>query len=309
MLKNDFWDLSRRPYTQLKLKILEEYLWKWAQIFFSIASKNKNWQTWQDIYYVDCFAGRGKYHCNGKENIITGSPLIALACALEFQQNQKYDGVKMHCIFVEKIKKYSQDLEKFCKPYMGKVDFEIYNEKDFNDVITDIINRVNYHPTFFFIDPAGIKELKRGNLKKIIERKGATDILLNYIKNGVERITGLTKKKIPEILNEKLSEKDIKTIKCLADFYGSTIFDKLDVTEKERLKEWANSIFKNSKLNERLVFNMPYLHKSDNIYYLLFASREPIAKKVILSIFKKAKETTYQGQSKFWPSEDNEFEL
>jgi len=54
---------------------------------------------------------------------------------------------------------------------------------------------------------------------------------------------------------------------------------------------------------------MPYLHKSDNIYYLLFASRKPVAKKVILSIFKKAKEKTYQGQGKLWTSEDKDFEL
>jgi len=309
MAKNDFWDLSHRPYTQLKLKILKEYLWIWAKIFFSTASKNKNWAAYQDIYYIDCFAGRGKYHYNGQKDIILGSPLIALECASKFQQNQKYDGIKMHCIFIEKIRKCSQDLEKFCEPYIGKVDFEIYKEKDFNNVITNIINKINYHPTFFLIDPDGIKELKRGSLEKIVGRKGATDILLNYIKGGVERITGLTKKKISKILNKKVSEKDIKTIKCLTDFFGLTIFDKLDATEKERLKEWADSIFKSSRLSERVVFNMPYLHKSDNIYYLLFASRNPVAKKVILSIFKKAKETTYQGQGRLWTSEDKEFEL
>lgn len=309
MTKNDFWDLSHRPYTQLKLKILKEYLWIWAKIFFSTASKNKNWTAYQDIYYIDCFAGRGKYHCNGQKDIIDGSPLIALECALKFQQNQKYEGVKMHCIFVEKIKKNSQNLERFCKAYTGKVDFEVYEEKDFNDVINDIITKVNYHPTFFLIDPDGIKELKRGSLEKIVGRKGATDILLNYIKGGVERITGLTKKKISEILNKKVSEKDIKTIRCLTEFYGLDIFKELNSTEKERLKEWANSIFKNSKLEQRAVFNMPYLHKSDNIYYLLFASRNLVAKKLILTIFKKAKEITYQGQSKFWTSEDKEFEL
>ena len=309
MAKNDFWDLSRRPYTRLKLKILKEYLWVWAKIFFNTASKNKDWTGYQDIYYIDCFAGRGKYHYDGQKDIINGSPLIALECASKFQQDTKYEGVKMHCIFVERYKKCSQDLEKFCEPYKGKVDFGIYKEKDFNDVIPDIINRINYHPAFFFIDPDGIKELKKESLEKIISRKSATDILLNYIKGGVERITGLTKKKIPEILNQEVSEKDIKAIKCLTDFYGLSIFDKLNATEKERLQEWTNSLLQSSSLKEKAVFDMPYLHKSDNIYYLLFASRKPVAKKVILSIFKKAKETTYQGQGKLWPSDDKEFEL
>lgn len=309
MSKNDFWDLSRRPYTQLKLKILKKYLDFWARVFFSQASKNKSFKNWQDVYYIDCFARRGKYHCNDQKDIIDGSPLIALKCASEFQQNKNYEGVKMHCIFVEKIKKCSQDLEKFCEPYKGKVDFETYKEKDFNNVLSEILNKINYHPAFFFVDPDGIKELKKESLEKIVSRKGATDILLNYIKGGVERITGLTKKKIPEIVNQKISAKDIKTIKCLTDFYGLSIFKKLDSTEKERLKEWTNSLLQNSSLKEIAVFDMPYLHKSDNIYYLLFASRKRVAKKVILSIFKKAKEITYQGQRKLWASEDKEFEL
>ena len=309
MAKNDFWNLSCRPYTQLKLKILKEYLDFWARVFFSQASKHKNWREYQDIYYIDCFAGRGKYHCNGQKDVIDGSPLIALKCASEFQKNPKYKDVKMHCVFVEKYKKISQDLEKFCEPYKEKVDFEIYKEKDFNSVIQNIIDKINYHPTFFFIDPDGIKELKKGSLEKIVNRKGATDILLNYIKGGVERIAGLAKKKIPEILNQKVSAKDIKTIKCLTDFYGLGIFNKLNATEKQRLKEWTNSLLQSSSLKEIAVFDMPYLHKSDNIYYLLFASRKPVAKKVILSIFKKAKEKTYQGQGKLWTSEDKDFEL
>lgn len=309
MAKNNFWDLTYRPYTQLKLRILKEYLCAWAKIFFSIASKHKNWNKYQNIYYIDCFAGRGKYNCNNQKDTINGSPLIALECALTLQQDQKYNGVKMHCIFIERFKKCSQDLEKFCEPYKGKVDFYIYKEKDFNSVIQEIISKINYHPTFFFIDPDGIKELKKESLEKIINRNGATDILLNYIKGGVERITGLAKKKLPQISNNKITEKDIKTIKCLTDFYGLNIFNKLNSTEKERLKDWTDSLLKSTNLKEVAVFDMPYLHKSDNIYYLLFASRKKVGKKVILSIFKKAKETTYQGQSKLWISNDEEFEL
>jgi len=106
MSKNDFWNLSCRPYTQLKLKILKEYLDFWARVFFSQASKNKDWKKYQDIYYIDCFAGRGKYHYNGQKDVINGSPLIALNCTSEFQKNPKYKGVKMHCVFVERYKKF-----------------------------------------------------------------------------------------------------------------------------------------------------------------------------------------------------------
>jgi three-Cys-motif partner protein len=307
MTKHDFWDLTARPYTQLKLKMLEEYLQAWAKIFFSIAGR-QGYKNWQEIYYVDCFAGRGKYHKDGQKNAISGSPLIALKCALDFQQNPRYKGVKMNCIFIENDKKTAKELEGFCGPYKDLVNYEV-RLGDFKDIILEIIEKINYHPAFFFIDPDGIKELKRESVEQIVNRKGPTDIFLNYIKGGVERITGLAKKKIPEITNQKISAKDIKTIQCLTDFYGLNIFNKLDSTEKERLKEWTTSLLQSSSLKEIAVFDMPYLHKSDTIYYLLFASRKPVAKKVILSIFKKAKQTTYQGQTRLGIFDEKEFEL
>jgi len=154
MSKTDFWDLTNRPYTQLKLRILKDYLREWVKIFFSTASKHKNWSGYQDIYYIDCFAGRGKYHYNGKKDVIDGSPLIALKHALHFQRDQRYQGVKLHCIFIESDKSNSSCLEKFCEPYKKEVDIEIYKESDFNKVIPDIINKINYHPALFFIDHA-----------------------------------------------------------------------------------------------------------------------------------------------------------
>src|SRR4030042_2629236 len=189
MSQKNYWDLTNRPYTKLKLRILKEYLQAWASIIFNQAFTHK-WSKWQDVYYVDCFCGRGKYHNNGKENIIKGSPLIALECAENFQT--KYNGIRMHCLFVEISSKSCARLKKFCEPYRSKVDYKIFNEKDFNQELPNILNIINGHPAFFFIDPDGIKELKKENLKKIVARNVATDLLINYIKGGVERIVGLT---------------------------------------------------------------------------------------------------------------------
>lgn len=308
MAKNNFWDLTYRPYTQLKFKILEDYLRAWATIFFHQASEHHNWEAWQELYYVDCFAGRGKYHKDDEEDVIGGSPLIALKCALGFQQNPKYREVKMNCIFIENDVKIALKLEEFCESYRGIVNYEIH-KGDFNVIISGIIKKINHHPAFFFVDPDGIKELKRKSIEEIVNRNGATDILLNYIKGGVERITGLARKKLPEILNQTVSPGDIKTITNLTDFYGLGIFDKFNSTERERLREWTESIFKSSILKEIAAFDMPYLHKSDIIYYLLFASRKPVAKKIILQIFKKAKKISYRGQVRLDIFNKKEFEL
>lgn len=93
-----------------------------------------------------------------------------------------------------------------------------------------------------FVDPDGIKELKRDSVEKIVNRKCATDILLNYIKGGVERIVGLAKKDVADVINKGGLEKYVKTLNCLKDFSGLEVFDKLNLTERERLKDWTESI-------------------------------------------------------------------
>ncbi|MCX6813391.1 MAG: three-Cys-motif partner protein TcmP [Candidatus Azambacteria bacterium] len=70
----DFWNITNKPQTKTKLKILEDYLHAWAKILAK--------QSWcHEMYFVDCFAGRGKYHNEGKEDSVLGSPLIALEVA------------------------------------------------------------------------------------------------------------------------------------------------------------------------------------------------------------------------------------
>jgi len=310
MKNKNFWDISKRPYTQLKLKILNSYLCDcWAKIFFSQAEQHKDWRSWQKIYYIDCFAGRGKYHCGGKENCFNGSPLIALECAKRFQSNQRYKDIKMEGIFIEEQKGVADDLEKFCEKYKGITEFEIYKQKDINIIIDEVLNKIGNHPAFFLIDPDGIKELKKETIEKIVNRNGPTDILLNYIKGGVERISGLVKKEMDNIINQNISDKNLKTISRLTDFYGLEVFKHLNKTEKERLGEWTNSILKSGNLKEVAVFNMPYLHKSDNIYYLLFASRKPVAKKIMTQIFKEAKKVDYRGQTRMDIFGDSEFDI
>lgn len=306
---DNFWDLTHRPYTQLKLQILKEYLSAWAKIFFNQASAHKDWSNYQEVYYVDCFAGRGKYNLDGQKDVVNGSPLIALKCASELQKQPKYKGIKLKCILIEFDSRLANKLESFCEPFKGVVDYKIYKHEDFNQVINDVLKNIEGHPAFFFVDPDGIKELKKENIEQIVTRKGPTDVLLNYIKGGVERIAGLTKKHLPEILNHSAPEKYIKTIKTLTDFYGLKIFSDLNKTEQQRLKEWTNSILQSSQLKEVAVFDMQYKHKSDNIYYLLFASRKQVAKKIMTDIFKKAKTHDYKGQGRLPIYDEKSFDL
>jgi len=304
-IKN-FWDLTQRPYTQLKLKILKNYLSAWSKIFFATAAKHRDWANYQELYYVDCFAGRGKYDLDGRVDHVDGSPLIALECASIFQAQAKYSGIKLKCIFIEHGRALAEKLDEFCRLYEHKVDYQIFKNTDFNKAVPEVLQTIGGHPAFFFIDPDGIKELKKESLTQIVSRTGPTDILLNYIKGGVERIAGLTRKRLPDLLTRDVSAKDLKTITALTEFYGLDIFNNLDATEKERLKEWTSSILQSTQLKEVAVFDMPYRHRADNIYYLLFASRNKVAKKIMVDIFKQAKSHDYKGQGRLPGFIDNE---
>lgn len=303
-MRKDYWDLTQRPHTELKLTILEEYVYFWADFLLKLGIKNE-WKTFQEIYYIDCFAGRGKYHKDGAEDSIPGSPLIGLNCALAM--SKKYEGkAKVHCMLVEENKKNFQELEIFCEAYSGKVEFTLM-QRDFNECCEEIIGKIGQHPSFFFIDPGGI-QVKKETIQAIAKKEGPNDLLFNYIKGGPERITGLMKKTDLTNLDEKEALKRLKTFKTLEDFYGATIYNSLEKNEKERLQEWVETILKSGKLKECAVFDMPYPKRKDAIYYLLFASRKQVANKIIKHIFTKAKTTDYDGQARLFVPEDH-FEI
>lgn len=83
MKREDLWDITNKEQTQLKLDILEKYLKQWALIIG---------ETFSSGYYIDCFAGRGKYHKDGIKNSVLGSPLIAQKIGLEVQAKKQKKG-------------------------------------------------------------------------------------------------------------------------------------------------------------------------------------------------------------------------
>lgn len=85
MPKNDYWDLTNRPHTKLKLEIYKKYLDAWSVIFLTQ-------KYYEEVYIIDCFAGRGRYQENG--NLVDGSPLIAVKAAKKFQDTFNNKGNK-----------------------------------------------------------------------------------------------------------------------------------------------------------------------------------------------------------------------
>ena len=229
MSKKDPWDLTDRPHTKLKLEIYKKYLDSWCAIF-----KNQSWA--KEIFIIDCFAGQGYYKDNGK--VIDGSPLIAVKTVKKFQElfnlNKNKGCFKIKCIFIEENKKCVKNLKNILSPYSDCVDYEII-PSDFNKVICDIVKEINYKPTLFFIDPYGIKPVKKESIFSIVNKNGAKDILFNYMNEGVIRIAGLTRKCMEKKAKD-ITSKEIKTITNLTDFLGEECLDIIDENEIEILK-------------------------------------------------------------------------
>lgn len=292
----NYWTLKNRPHTKLKLDIYKKYLDVWCSIF----EKQK---FYEKVFVVDCFAGRGNYE--DETGLVDGSPLITVRAAKKFQEdflkmhNKNKSNFRIYCIFIEDKPEYVENLNKLLLACKDTVDFKII-AGDFNVVIDDVLKEIGYSPALFFIDPFGIKTLKRKSVESIVTKKGAKDILLNYIQEGIERIGGLAKKCLSKKL-EDISVKEIKTIKNLNDFMGN--LDCIGKEEGDTLKMYVEEVLKgnNKNVNDKdkldvLAFDMPYPNKSDAIYYLLFASRNKNAVKIVSQVYAKSKQVGLNGQ-------------
>ncbi len=281
MQKKDFWDITNKTQTKTKLKILNDYLSAWAKILAA--------QKWcQEMYFIDCFVGRGKYNNEGVKNSVLGSPLIALEIAKLVKEKYNKD---LKCIFVEKDKNAFQDLEKFVSPYIKRGFYVKCFNGDINKKIDDILPIISGKaPIFFFIDPAGINIYREMLVKMLNIPNVAKEFLINYICKGVERCLAFGKK-CKKNLPIDIQKMAIGNLRRIQDFFGED-WKNLTSEEKENLKIYLNifadyndKVAKKYELGAKII-DICY-NKGRNKYYLIFLSRNTGAKSIIEDIYKK----------------------
>lgn len=180
--------------TKIKHLAFKDYFKVWTDILGS----------WTPINYFDCFGGCGKYF-DKDGNVYYGSPILA---AQILSSNIKLKD-RFGFIIIEKEKKYIENLKKIFKDL--KINFEpSFINKEFNNVITqDILEKEKkLAPTFFLIDPFGIK-IKMNTLNGIMSLP-KSEILLNFMYNGVVRNLNVPQTK--EVLDNLYGSEDWK--KC-----------------------------------------------------------------------------------------------
>lgn len=133
--------------SRIKHKILTRYLPSWAVILGS---------AFDLLYYVDCFAGPGRYESDGEE--VDGSPIIAVNACKEFAI--KNSAKKLGVILVEDDVAQSKQLgESLASTLPYPPNFEVRPLlADSHAQIPKIIGGIKRRkaaPSFFLVDPYG----------------------------------------------------------------------------------------------------------------------------------------------------------
>lgn len=233
---------EKRTWSVVKDKILGWYL---------IPYLNKVKNLGRLIVIVDGFAGPGLY-----EDGSDGSPLIICKVI----ENLKSKGVKAIAILIDSneycFNKLKQSLKKF---EIEKLALPL--EGDFKTLVPKIIKATKDCPSFFFIDPFGIKGLEFNSLEEIFKKVNriSTEVLVNFNYKAL-----LREYKINPSLTDGVMG---------GDYYRNTLEDsKISDSDKEKkIIEMYKDKYKNFFT---YVGSCPVMYKDEQMakYHLIFAT-------------------------------------
>lgn len=205
---------QRREWSRWKHRLLKRYLGQFSAI---VGSAHKA------LYYVDAFAGEGKY----KEPPEEGSPVIAATIAADAAEKKR--AFSLQCINIEP--KFYDELCASTAEFSRSL---VENRKGtFADNLDSVLTTIGKQPALFFLDPFGHKGMEWEVVMRIIGRSpGAiTEVLLNFFITKIDLHAGYLRSK------EKQAAKFVARLDAL---FGTTEWQALwgstDVQEERILK-------------------------------------------------------------------------
>jgi len=245
-LKKDLFD-KKEIQTVSKHNIFENYLEPWAKII-----SNQRWV--EDAYYIDAFAGMGRYIKTGE----AGSPVIASDILLKFQKPT----CKFHCVCIEKDPKRYEMLEKVLKQFEGRLDIEKHNG-EFLDFLNEILDKIGKSPTFFFIDPEGFSGMDFDKIKTILSLP-YKEILINFQYNAIQR--WLKASKVEQTISKLFGTSDYKKAK-----------NEIDLIELYKRQIRKKNCFV-------WYFRNKFPRKNRTLYYLVYATKNITGFKIMKDV-------------------------
>ena len=238
-----------RDYQEIKHRILRNFLPPWSAKLGSMARSGSG-----VIWYVDGFAGEGKYK-DGSD----GSPLLGLRMAEQIQEANR--GYKLACYFVEKSPTRWRSLEELAQPF-GSDGILVVNQRgEFSSLLTDIEEETRRSPMLLFVDPFGISPLKYGPFRVLLGRRQPLDLILTFQHKAVYRLA----KDHPHLVSEAIGSTEWLTNWHLLPTPQSQ-------TERV-LRVFREKLLGDGRFLDVFFYPIRSSIKTSPKYYLLFASR------------------------------------
>ncbi|MPZ49682.1 MAG: three-Cys-motif partner protein TcmP [Dehalococcoidia bacterium] len=262
---NSFFE-RKREWSRRKHDVLSGYLPQFTRILGQYHGR---------IYAVDGFAGRGYY--GEDEERESGSPLLFAEIAAKLENYQ------LRCINVEVVRKEFENLQIATAPYLSHIDNRFGS---FDRNVESILRDIGQSPTFFFLDPFGLKGLEWETMSKVGNRyKGfKTELLINFNAPKFDRDAGWLDSRYERKRDSFLRRLD-KVMGPSSNWRG--IFDK-DSSREERYREIATP-YKSGLENEfgfiASIFPIRTVEDGSLKYYLIHAARHPLGRRIIGHIF------------------------
>lgn len=246
-----------KEHSKAKHEILEKYLSRW----FPILGKWNN-----KIYYIDGFAGRGRY-LYGED----GSPLIAIKTAIPYCF--MFPKTKFIFYFLEKdrssFSNLCSEVEQIRKP--ANLELHLIQEK-FNEIFPAILNDLEANklkpiPDFAFVDPYGLTGISFDTISKLLTYQ-KTELFINIMTSYIQRFT------------KDLSEQ-------IGDVIGSDNAPEIISNTSTNKTNKARELYKTQLLTVARYVKWFQIKKKTNqrIYDLFFATNNLKGFKIIKEVF------------------------
>ena len=263
------------PWSEIKLEIIRKY----AAAYSTILSK----QSCLHHVYIDAFAGLGYHRSKATQDVVKGSPRLAVETKPPFEK----------CYFIDISKLKVSSLEQLKAEHPGRV--QVF-EGDCNPILVDkILPTVQYDKymrALCLLDPYGLH--LDWSVIELAGKLGTTEIFLNFPIVDMNR----------NVLRRDSDKIDPVKAERMTRFWGdeswrqaaySTQGNLFGFEEKEGNQQVVAAFCK--RLKEVAGFKhvskpLPMKNKNNAVvYYLIFASPKPVALDIVNDIYRPYQES------------------
>lgn len=206
--KKDSFFERKNEWGKYKHTILGKYIRGW---FSKLARRSST------LAFIDTCAGEGVYG-NGE----AGSPLIAAMLNTSYARER---GQKLFVFACEENPESADALTHNLEAYIAAGEAEVIRE-GFGTALPRIMERTRDIPTLVFIDPYGMKDLRRDNLKALLDdtARESTELIMRVPPQLLARFAGQVRKggKVAESFRRLLEDLQIsdELIRRATDYEG-----------------------------------------------------------------------------------------